>query len=298
MDIRLDAFNLKNVSIMSQIETVSYPKINQRPDGRIEVIVNYQGKRMRLQNGNAFSIPLKPNSFPIDQRANQAKILAAQIYSKLIGGFKPKVRGENSLPKDQPDIYYIKEALHRKLKQGFSNHYNTALLLAFKRIIACSKGGLVDTSTIEIALGKYANNTSYNTLRRNMNILCNYAVRLGMDHNPVDEVKRKKEKAHLNKSIDNPSILLSEIKAYNFNLFLCCLLTYGCLLRPHREVRELKWGDFTEDLSYIRLSGSRNKSGRNRIVPVPQYVQEFLKKKRGPSQHILWQGRTVRSRLL
>jgi integrase len=32
-------------------------------------------------------------------------------------------------------------------------------------------------------------------------------------------------------------------------------MTYGCLLRPHREIRELTWGDFSEDLSYIHLSG-------------------------------------------
>jgi integrase len=55
-------------------------------------------------------------------------------------------------------------------------------------------------------------------------------------------------------------------------------MTYGCLLRPHREVRELTWGDFTADLSYIKLSGSRNKSGRNRIVPVPSYIKELLNK--------------------
>ena len=263
---------------MSQFETVSYPKINQRPDGRLEVIVNYQGKRMRLQNGDAFGISLKPNYFPVNQRENQANILAAQIYSKLINGFQPKVRGDRYLLQNQPDLYYIKEALNRKLKQGFSKHYNNALLLAYKRISAFSKGGLVDPNTIEMALGGYANNTSYNALRRNMNILCNYAMELGMKNNPVDEIKRRKEKARLNKSLNNTSALLNEIKAYNFNLFLCCMLTYGCLLRPHREVRELKWGDFTDDLSFIRLSGSRNKSGRNRIVPVPQYIQEFLKK--------------------
>jgi len=55
-------------------------------------------------------------------------------------------------------------------------------------------------------------------------------------------------------------------------------MTYGCLLRPHRKVRELTWEDFTADLSYIKLSGSRNKSGRNRIVPVPSYVRELLNK--------------------
>jgi len=53
-------------------------------------------------------------------------------------------------------------------------------------------------------------------------------------------------------------------------------MTYGCLLRPHREVRELTWGDFTEDLAYIKLSGLRNKSGRNRIAPVPSYIRERL----------------------
>ena len=33
-----------------------------------------------------------------------------------------------------------------------------------------------------------------------------------------------------------------------------------------------------KDLSYIKLSGSRNKSGRNRIVPVPYYIKELLNK--------------------
>ena len=56
-------------------------------------------------------------------------------------------------------------------------------------------------------------------------------------------------------------------------------MTYGCHLRPHREIRELTWGDFSDDLSQINLSGYRNKSGKNRIVPVPYYVQEELLKK-------------------
>ena len=43
-------------------------------------------------------------------------------------------------------------------------------------------------------------------------------------------------------------------------------MTYGCLLRPHREIRELTWSDFSDDLTYIHLSGNRNKSGRNRIL--------------------------------
>ena len=96
-------------------------------------------------------------------------------------------------------------------------------------------------------------------------------------------VKLHKPLSKLNKPINNISDVINEIKQYNSNLHLCCLLTYGCLLRPHREIRELTWVDFTSELSYIKLSGGRNKSGRNRIVPVPSYIREILVK--GESYH-------------
>ena len=262
---------------MSQIKPISYPKVHQRPDGKIEVIIYYKGKRMRLQNGSLFGIDLKPNSFPIEQRFAQGNILAATIYSKLLSGAKPLNRKDNILMLSS-DLEYIEKALLKKLKEGHSNHHLKALRLAYNRIKERSNGGEVNSDVIESALSSYRNNTSYNTLRRNMNILCRLAVKLGMKENPVEQVKRKKEKAQLNKAISDTPALLKEIKAFNENLHLCCLLTYGCLLRPHREVRELTWGDFSEDLNYIRLSGDRNKSGRNRIVPVPYYIKEVLKK--------------------
>ena len=264
---------------MSQINSIPYPKIHQRKDGKVEVIVYFKGKRMRLQNGKAFSVTLRPNSFPLNERINQANILAAEVYSKLLSGVAPVQRGQQKIEENQSDLYYIKEALNRKLKEEHSKHHNSALKLAYRRILESSQSGFVDENVIEKALSSYANNTSFNTIRRNMNILCRLAMKLGMKNNPIYEIKRKKENAQLNKAISNIPILLKEISQYNHNLYLCCLLTYGCLLRPHREVRELKWGDFTEDLSYIRLSGSRNKSGRNRIVPVPYYVKEVLKKR-------------------
>ena len=37
---------------MSQIKSISYPKIHQRIDGKVEVIVYYKGKRIRLQTEN------------------------------------------------------------------------------------------------------------------------------------------------------------------------------------------------------------------------------------------------------
>jgi len=77
---------------------------------------------------------------------------------------------------------------------------------------------------------------------------------------------------------------------FNERLHLCCLLTYGCLLRPHREIRELKWDDFSLELNFINLSGNRNKSGRNRIVPVPTYIKDVLII--GEPHHNIFSGKT------
>ena len=80
----------------------------------------------------------------------------------------------------------------------------------------------------------------------------------------------------MHKPIENVKELLESIKMFNYDLYLCALLTYGCLLRPHQEIRCLKWKDFNDDLSYISLSGNKVKSKRNRVVPVPQYIRKEL----------------------
>ena len=105
----------------------------------------------------------------------------------------------------------------------------------------------------------------------------------------VQSIKLKKPTSTLHKPFDNINEILESIKAYNKQLYQCCLMTYGCLLRPHREIRELTWGDFSDDLTYIHLSGNRNKSGRNRIVPVPSYIRETLV--RGERHHNIFSGK-------
>ena len=107
--------------------------------------------------------------------------------------------------------------------------------------------------------------------------------------NLVQSVKLKKPTSSLHKPFDNINEILNNINEHNSHLHLCCLMTYGCLLRPHREIRELTWGDFSDDLNYINLSGHRNKSGRNRIVPVPSYIRDILVK--GEPHHNIFSGR-------
>ena len=258
--------------------SISYPKVVLTKDQKVYLDFKIDSKRVRVFNGSKFQIDLNPNSFPIESRIHQANILAAEVYSKLLQGYNPLNTSINKRIYMESDLKLIELALKNRLSQSVSKHYERQLKYSFNALRKKVVGQEISKNTVLNVLDHFDNNTSYNTMRRSLKVLFNLAHEMGWDKNPMEGIKPRKDKAKLHKPIDNIRELLNEIKVYNENLFLCCLLTYACLLRPHREIRELKWSDFDKDLSHIRLSGDRNKSGRNRVVPVPQYVQEFLKK--------------------
>jgi integrase len=164
------------------------------------------------------------------------------------------------------------------MKGPYSEKYKTMLQYTFDSLLRIMASDSLTKQDIREYLDSYSSGVSQNTIRRHLNVLINQAISLGLSHNPMMQIKSCKSKAKLHKPFKNISLIFDEVMSFNDNLFLCCLLTYGCLLRPHREIRELTWSDFSDDLKYIHLSGNRNKSGRNRIVPVPTYVREILVK--------------------
>jgi integrase len=134
----------------------------------------------------------------------------------------------------------------------------------------------ISPKDIKNILDIYSSGVSHNTVKRHLTALINEAKSIGMLFDPMEDIKAKKTNAKLHKPYNNIKLILNEIKRFNPNLYLCCLMTYGSLLRPHREIRERIWSDFSGDLKYIYLSGNRNKSRRNRIVPVPTYIRDAL----------------------
>ena len=99
------------------------------------------------------------------------------------------------------------------------------------------------------------------------------------DHNiknPFLSIKLSRTTEVLHKPFRDVKSILEELYAFDKRLHLCSILAFGCLLRPHREIRELTWEEIADDLSQISLSGARNKGKRNRIVPIPAYVKPYL----------------------
>jgi integrase len=270
---------------------VNYPKICVCKDKRVYVFFYINSKRYRLFNGRRVGIDIDPNSYPVNLRYDKAQLLAAEVYKYLSqGGIFKEYKKESLVFGKLTDREYLKISLNLKNKEYYTKSYKSELNYAYRLLISVSKRDKYERKDIVNVLEQYSNNSSYNSLLKNLKVLFNKAEELGLENNPTKGLKRKKSKANLNKPFNDIEAILEEIRAFNFNLYLCCIMTYGCLLRPHREVRELTWGDFTEDLSYIKLAGNRNKSGRNRIVPVPSYIKELLQK--GESKHNIFTGTT------
>ena len=255
---------------------LKYPKVTLTKTNQVYVTVYHNNNRLRLFSGKRFNVNIYPNYFPVRERIYQANLLAAEVFKLLSNGFTFK-DVKQSLKPPKNDLDYISWALELKLKENYSNKYYKMLKYCFKLIKDKNSKSLTQ-SIMEDILSSGISNTSFNTYRRHFNALINKARELGMESNPMANIESKRAESKLHKPIGNLKEILRDLRLFNNNLHLCALLTYGCLLRPHREILNLKWSDFSEDLSYISLAGNKNKSKRNRVVPVPIYIRENLKK--------------------
>ena len=252
---------------------ITYPTVCQKKDGRYFIDFYINTKRYRLFTAQKIGLDLKPNNYPIPQRKKKAELLAKLIYDHLIKNNNCFEEETSSLKVQQYD-----SLIERKLKEPLSEQYKESLMYYAKLLREqLIKHDEIPIEFIDGFLNQYTNNTSFNTHRRHINVLANYLNEHGFKM-PITKLKRRRQTEKLHKPINDISHLLNLMKGFNYNLYLCCPLTYGCLLRPHREIRLLKWKDFSDDLSTISIAGDRVKSKKNRIVPVPKYVREILYK--------------------
>ena len=70
-----------------------------------------------------------------------------------------------------------------------------------------------------------------------------FAVFLGVKDGVRTLTSKTRTVERLHKPFKNVEAVLDEVLQFDKKLHLCCLLAYGCLLRPHREIRLLTWGD-------------------------------------------------------
>jgi len=252
---------------------------------QVFINVYYNNIRYRFWNGKAIEIKLRC--------IDNTTLLKAAFELKLREGWRPKSKKKEVKEVPLTVIQALKQGVEVKIAQGCSDRF----IKDAKRIVILWKRYDSEQHLKNLTLDKLQPSHIRNFLvRPNWSAKTQRTVKstlspLLAEFKPhlVQSVKLKKPTSTLHKPFVNVNEILEDIKAYNKQLYLCCLMTYGCLLRPHREIRELTWNDFSDDLSFIHLSGNRNKSGRNRIVPVPSYIRDILVK--GEPHHNIFSGK-------
>src|SRR5690606_15847754 len=114
-------------------------------------------------------------------------------------------------------------------------------------------------SHIEDFLDQFkSSNRHYMNKRGTLSVFFSEMVRKEIiERNPITRTLRAKAKSVLHETFSDSELtnVLEFLKENYSNLHLCCLITYGCFLRPHKEVRMLKMAHFHNNLSEIHLSG-------------------------------------------
>lgn len=71
--------------------------------------------------------------------------------------------------------------------------------------------------------------------------------------------------------------LLNDIHSNDLQLFVACMLQYFCALRPGKELRLIKVGDFDFVNSTVRVSELNSKTGRLRYVTLSNEMIQYCK---------------------
>ena len=235
------------------------------------ISIYHDGKRYRFSTGKA--IGLKLNT------VENLELLRSAFELKLREGWRPKRNAPIKTDTLTPTFLEVLDSSCTRIQNGnYSDHHKRDCRWVLNEWCKYSKVySLNFKMPEEIRIGsirEFVFQPKWSR-RTQKNVLTTIRI-LAKEYVQLKDLKAPKVNATLHKPIKNISLLLQEIKDYNSNLYLACLLTYSCLLRPHQEVRNLNWSDIDFERNIISLSGNRNKSGRNRLVPMTDTVRKEL----------------------
>jgi integrase len=267
------------------------PKIFSSEDlkKRTYILFYLNGKRVRIYNGNLLDKDIHPNrAINLNDRSKSLNELLFELKTALRNN---TFKLELDIPQHVERSYMTEEiftiALNNKLDTDISLEYKRNLKYIHSDLMnfltPAEKQAEVHqlkVSRIEAFLSKYnSSGTYYMNKRRDLSVMFSAVSKLLQQPLPlVKNTSTRKTKSKLHKIYETEQLkaVLAYLKAHHQHLYLCCLITYGCFLRPHKEVRNLTSGHFKKNITEIHLSGSENKGKKVRVVYIPDYVRNEL----------------------
>lgn len=267
------------------------PQISNNDDinYRSFIFFYHNKKRYKFYNGKKLNLDIFPNyAKTIKEKCRLLLKMQEQYHKALLNDWNP-----SDIEKTETLVTLktaFTEIITEKLNSPYSRFYKRDLKKLFEQFTEFIPKDLQNGSIKEIPLDiieKFLNQfkssgRTYMNKRRSLSIFFSESIRKGyLLTNPVSKTGKQKIKAKLHEiySEDQLKRLFPYLKENYYNLYLCALITYGCLLRPHQEVRHLQKKHISQDYKKIQLSGSENKSGKLRKVYIPNYLEVELKKR-------------------
>ena len=251
----------------------------------------FNGKRRRYYNGKAIGISCFPNtSKTLQERKRLLKQLLRAYTRSLLKGWSPDALQAESIPNSKQ--FTAIELLEMVASEVEASAYSKTYKRDIASVIDKLNQFLKESNNQDLSIDKLASadierflqqfassGTYYQNKRRTLAVVFSKLVKQGYCKlNPVTATSKRKAKAVLHQAYTPEQLtkVLPYLKEHYPNLFLCALLMYGVLLRPHQEIRLLRRRHFNEALTQFILDGGENKSGKLRSLPIPEYVREEL----------------------
>ena len=261
---------------MGELQSIRVVKVSK---GRYCISLVWAGHRYRFYNGARIGSWSKPQSLPLAKRPRAFEDLCLEYQRAIDVGWSPKDDWSyRLLQKETTSKNLLNEALASKLNQNISDSYGRSLIWMVTKLSAFLNG----RTPTPMLIAAFVNDSHWtvstrNIIRRHLLAFEKDMVKYGYEGSIRSLLPKHRIEEKLHKPFKDVLAVLKEIKSFDSRLHLCCLLAYGCLLRPHREIRLLTWRDISDDLNQVSLGGNQNKGKRNRIVPIGAYIKPYLK---------------------
>lgn len=271
--------------------TYSPPKIVTTDNLKTRSYISFyfKDKRIREFNGNNLNLDIKPN---YAKTINERDRLLRKLHFELLKALENNNYPVNGVPveiisKHKSTRQLLSDAINKKVSSNLSKFYKrnlNSIYIKFVSFLSESElsAPIIDLKRLRVEefLEQFnSSGTYYMNKRRDLGVLFStVSKQLETRLMTVLDTDTVKCKAKLHKIYRQEQIkpILAYLKDKHPNLHLCCLLCYGCFLRPHEEVRQLTANHFKNELTEIHLSGNENKGGRVRVVYIPDYVRNEL----------------------
>jgi hypothetical protein len=167
------------------------------------------------------------------------------------------------LQKETTSKDLLNDALASKLNQNISDSYKRSLIWMVTKLSLYLNG----RNPTPMLIAAFVNDShwtpnSRNIIRRHLLAFEKEMAKFGYEGSIRSLLPKHRIEEKLHKPFKDVLAVFEEIKAFDARLHLCCLLAYGCLLRPHREIRLLTWRDISESFDQVSLGGE-SKQGQD-----------------------------------